>query len=137
MIGKKIAEFVQQNYPVDSDCVNLSNEDFDENQPDWLGSLPLRRIATDRHEWELFQSTGNWPILSYDQTAAAIQKKQDLLSTYRTNLPGYKIWLLLGTRGDVLETVHPPREIPEWEFKSDFDRVLFVSWSGEVVELKK
>ena len=140
-IGRQVAETVRRNYPKDSKTVSLNklalrrsypteNEFQESNVIDHLTILP------DRHRWR----AGHWsniPTLSYEQMAIAIEGKQKKLSEYRKNLPRYKIWLLLFTRPLVQEDMYSPSELLEWKFKSDFEKVLFVPWSSEPVELRK
>lgn len=67
-----------------------------------------------------------------------IAAKNELLPSYRANLPGSPIWLLLYSCSEVSRRIEIPHGIENWAFPFDFDRVFFFSTlSGRVVELRR
>ena len=71
------------------------------------------------------------------QLAATIESKNNLLPTYRDNVPGSPVWLLIYSCAEVGRSVPMPCGINDWTFKFDFDRVFFYAVMDGVEEIRK
>ena len=66
------------------------------------------------------------------------KRQNKLLSTYRSNMPGVSIHLLIYSCMEVSRGVPIPHGLSEWTFPFEFDRVFFFSsLDNAVVELRK
>lgn len=85
--------------------------------------------------WQCFGNS-HTPLLTRDFLSAVIAKKNALVANYRRKTP--RSWLLLvSSLGSLASTFAAPRDLPEWRFAFDFDRVLLlVQDPGEVYDLK-
>jgi hypothetical protein len=101
-------------------------------------SFGLISICAESGPWSCGTSVG--PTLSQIRQVLAerISAKNDLLPTYRSNLPGAPIWLLIYSCMEVARGVWIPYGLDEWTFPFGFDRVFFFSsLDNAVVELRK
>ncbi len=130
-MGRALAEFVHGNYPA-SDTVLLG--ELDQDVHGWVDGLAFVRIWRVDGGWEAAGCNDIAP-LSYKQVASRIAEKNQRVTDYRAHLPGWKIWLLLTTRINVLCSVWIPAEVTSWRFSSAFDRILLAPWYGGVLEL--
>jgi len=73
------------------------------------------------------------------QLAARINAKNELLSTYRANLPkAVQFWLLIYSRPTVARNMPIPYGSEQWAFPFDFDRVFwFDCLQNEVGEIRR
>jgi hypothetical protein len=75
-------------------------------------------------KWQCFGNS-HTPLLTHEFLSAVIAKKNALLARYRRKAPAS--WLLLvSTLGSLESTFAAPRDLPEWQFAFDFDRVLLL-----------
>jgi hypothetical protein len=84
--------------------------------------------------WQSGKSFGTTFDEIYSQLASGIAAKDNLLSTYRANLPNVPIWLLLYSCFDVPRGVPMPHGIREWSYPFGFDRVFFFSSLSVCIE---
>lgn len=87
-------------------------------------------------KWQCFGNS-HTPLLTQEFLSAVIAKKNALVAKYRRKAP--TSWLLLvSSLGSLESTFAAPRDLPDWLFAFDFDRVLLlVQDAGEVYELKR
>ncbi len=96
-----------------------------------IGIAPL-----DGAPWFCGESGG--AVLTYEQLAASIRDKEELLPTYRANLGKASIWLLIYISVTVARSVAVPVGVDKWTFESSFDKILlFSSLDNEVLEIAK
>jgi hypothetical protein len=84
--------------------------------------------------WQSGQSTVATFDGIYTQLAIRIAEKNELLPTYRANLPNAPIWLLLHSCWEVARSVPMPHGIREWSQPFCFDRVFFFAASSDCIE---
>jgi hypothetical protein len=91
---------------------------------------------TSAQKWQCLGNS-HTPLLTHDFLSAVIVKKNALVARYRRKAP--TSWLLLvSTLGSLESTFAAPRDLPDWRFAFDFDRVLLlVQEPGEVYDLKR
>ncbi|GAC1671721.1 MAG: hypothetical protein NVS9B4_27040 [Candidatus Acidiferrum sp.] len=63
----------------------------------------------------------------YQQFSQTIAKKNELVETYRANLPNCPIYLLIYSCAEVARGISITNRTDEWAFPFDFDRALFFS----------
>jgi hypothetical protein len=87
-------------------------------------------------KWECWGNSETH-LLTPEFLATVIAKKNALVPNYRRKAPA--AWLLLvSSLGSLESSFAAPRELPEWRFTFDFDRVLLlVQDPGEVYDLKR
>ena len=88
-------------------------------------------------KWPCFGNS-HMPLLTHEFLSAVIAKKNALVARYRRKAP--TSWLLLvSTLGSLESTFAAPRDLPEWQFAFDFDRVLLllVQEPGEVARSQR
>ena len=76
-----------------------------------------------------FRGLESGPIspLNYDQLAATIGQKNDLLAKYRLNAPAAPIWLLIANGPSIPRGVPIPAGFDAWKFTFGFEKVVFFS----------
>ncbi|MGH9793607.1 MAG: hypothetical protein ACRD5G_02440 [Candidatus Acidiferrales bacterium] len=132
-MGQVLATFVTNNYPSDKETVVL--EELTPGVVGWVDGLHVVRITRESGSWQAGACSGIESV-TYDRLAEVIADKNQKVSTYRSRVPGWQIWLLIVTRMSVLWSVSIPREVTSWRFSCDFDRVVLSSWEDGVLELK-
>jgi hypothetical protein len=130
-MAQALAGFVNSNLPQDSDCVTLQRYDTDQ----WVDGVSVIRIARTGRQWQAGSAADIHELRQVD-LAAQIDSKNKLVERYRSRLPGWSIWLLLTTEIQVLRSVAIPRDVGNWRFTFDFDRVLLMPWDGNVIQIR-
>ncbi len=131
-MARALADFVHSNYPSDTGTVVL--EELEPGLCGWVDGLSVVRITREDGRWQT-GGCSDVAVVTYEQLASRIAAKNQRVAEYRRRLPGWHIWLLIGTRFPVLSSVTVPREVTSWRFNSDFDRVLLSSLEDGVLEL--
>ena len=87
-------------------------------------------------KWECWGNSETH-VLTPEFLATVIANKNALVSNYRRK--AQSAWLLLASSlGSLESSFAAPRDLPEWQFAFDFDRVLLlVQDPGEVYDLKR
>lgn len=132
-MGRALAMFVTNNYPSHQETVVL--QEHTRGVIGWVDGLHVVRITRESGSWQAGACSGIESV-TYDRLAEVIADKNQKVSTYRSRVPGWQIWLLIVTRMPVLWSVSIPREVTAWRFSCDFDRVFLSSWEDGVLELK-
>jgi hypothetical protein len=106
-----------------------------DNLPEGFGTIG---ISSTSGPWFAGESIGLTLSQIHEQIAARISCKNELLPTYRSNVPNSPIWLLIYSCSEVSRSVPMPQCIAEWTFPFEFDRVFFFSGlSDKVEEIRK
>lgn len=134
-IARALAAVVRRHLPIDRPIASLGTDEL-EDCPDVL-SVRILRLAGVTDSWHVSTCAAIAP-LRYEHLANCISAKNDLLPRYRARLPGWSIWLLVATDIQVLRTVEVAEdEVAKWQFAFDFDKVLLVTFVGQVIELHR
>lgn len=134
-MARALVEFVKANLHRANPVIALPDES-DEEVPEGFASMS---ITSERGEWWCGECGGITLPEIREQLASRISAKNQLLPTYRANLPkGAQVWLLLYSRLEVSRGLPIPHGIDEWRLPFDFERVFWWSClSNEVVEIQK
>jgi hypothetical protein len=101
------------------------------NLPEGFGVIS---ISSTSGPWFGGESVGLTLTQIRQQIAERISAKNKRLPTYRANLPGASIWLLIYSCTEVSRGVPIPYCFAEWTFPFEFDRVFFFSSLDNKVE---
>jgi hypothetical protein len=129
--AEALAQMVLANRPADQDCITIRGHHVE----GWIEGVSVIRIATTGSKWQAGGSADGY-VLKRADLARLIAAKHKLVPQYRTNAPGFAMWLLIATDIKVLRSVELPREIEEWSFEFGFDKVLLMPWEGGLIELR-
>lgn len=114
-----LTEFVRANVHRASPFVSL----YRPETPDGFDSIV---ISPESRDWWCGEGGGYSLDDIRPQLAARISSKDNLVPTYRANLPaGAHVWLLLYSGVTVARSMMIPRGIEEWKFSFRFDRVFW------------
>lgn len=129
-MARKLVEFVQANVCRASPFVTI----YRPETPDGFDSIV---ITAESVEWWCGEGGGYTIDDIRRQLSARISDKDQLVPTYRANLPdGGRVWLLLHTGVTVARSMMIPHGIATWEFPCRFDRVFwFTALEGRFTEL--
>jgi hypothetical protein len=131
-IARQLAEFVRSHR---AQATPVATFDRRSDLPVGFGVIS---ICAESGPW--FSGTSISLTLSqiHQLLAERISAKNDLLPTYRSNLPNSPIWLPIFSCMEVSRGVQIPCGLIEWTFPFEFDRVLFFSGlNNTVVELRR
>lgn len=132
VMARALVEFVRSHRGQATPVATFSRRD---NLPEGFGVIS---ISATSGPWFAGESGGLTVSQIYQQIAARISAKNELLPTYRSNLPNSPIWLLIYSCKEVSRGVPMPHGFAEWTFPFEFDRVFFFSGlSGKVEEIRK
>ncbi len=130
-MARGLAEFVRSHRPHEARVANFTRK---AKLPDGFGTIS---ICTESGPWFCGTTSGITASQIPDLLTERIRAKNDLLPTYRSNLPNSPIWLLIFSCMEVSRGVPIPQGLSEWAFAFDFDRVFFFSsLDNTVVELR-
>jgi hypothetical protein len=132
VMAQILAEFVKANVSHANPFVAI----YRPETPDGFDSIV---ISAERIEWCCGEGGGYTVDDIHRQLSARICDKDELVPTYRANLPaGGRIWLLVHTGVTVARSMMIPHGIATWEFPFRFDRVFwFTAFEGKFAELQR
>lgn len=132
VMARALAEFVKTHRPQATRVATFTRL---AKLPDEFGTIS---ICSESGPWFCGTSIGLTESQIHHLFAERISAKNDLLPTYRSNLPNSPIWLLIFSCTEVARGVPITHGLSEWTFPFDFDRVFFFSsLDNAVVELRK
>jgi hypothetical protein len=126
--AKELAEFVHKNRGAANPVANFDRYD---GVPEGFSVVNIQARAGSWVSWD------SWAIHLNDifaQVGTRIADKNARLPTYRANLPGVPMWLLLYSSIDGVRGVPMPADIHAKRFPFDFNRVFFYAALSERVE---
>ena len=89
----------------------------------------------DEWRWRCVEG-GSAPILTHTFLADVVAKKNRRLPTYRRKAD--HVWLLmLSPIAPFSSSFAIPRDVDDWQFTSDFDKVLLWAWDKGVIEFRR
>ncbi|MFZ0886125.1 MAG: hypothetical protein WAN14_22180 [Candidatus Acidiferrales bacterium] len=127
-MATELAEFVYKNSSAANPVANFDRHD---GVPEGFSVVNIQAGTGPWVSWDA------WAIHLDDifsQIGARIADKNARLPTYRANLPGTPVWLLLFSSIDGVRGVPLPADIHAKRFPFDFDRVFFYAALSERVE---
>jgi hypothetical protein len=130
-MARTLVECVVEHLPQDSDFIRLTRRDV----PEGFSQVLIWRSEESR--WTNVESGTIGASEIDDQLARMIAAKNELLPTYRLNLPlGSHVWLLLWSAATVARGVPIPYGLEQRRIRCDFDRVFFFSYLDmKIVEI--
>jgi hypothetical protein len=132
VMARSLAEFVRSHRERAAPVATFRQRD---NLPEGFGVIS---ISAGSGPWGGGESLGFSLAQIYLQIGERIKAKDKLLPTYRSNLPGAPIWLLIHSGVQVSKSIPIPRGFAKWTFPFQFDRALyFCSLDNEVEELRR
>jgi hypothetical protein len=134
-MARALTEFVQANvHRANPAVISMRGE----GAPDGFDSV---LIVADSNPNDWWSGEGGGVSLAdiQPQVAARIAAKDELVHTYRSNLPdGAHVWLLLYTGVTVARSLPIPHGIEEWRIPFRFDRVFwFTVLEGRFAEIQR
>jgi hypothetical protein len=129
---RSLAEFVKANTDRANPVIALPGVEV----PEGFGSITISSGAGD---WWCGECGGVTVFQIREQLTSRISAKNDLLPTYRANLPkGAHVWLLLYSTVAVSRSMPIPHGVEEWKLPFGFDRVFwFDALMNRFVEITK
>ena len=125
-----LSNFVKANVHQANPVANFARIDL----PEGFGSMS---IAAESGDWWCGDCVVTLSDI-HEVLVSTISKKNRLLATYRRNLPGAQVWLLLYSTAAVSRGMPIPHGIEKWQFDSDFDRIFwFSSFENKFVEIQR
>jgi hypothetical protein len=126
-VAASLVEFVKT-HPVDT------SETFSLDVPQGFSVIRIAHpTANQVPRWRCLDS-GKTANLEYDLLAAVIRRKNKRIATYRASVD--QCWLLIATTlWPFASTFSVPRDIGDWRFAFDFDKVLLLSDESGVFSL--
>lgn len=131
-MASALAEFVKVNVHRANPVANFARLEL----PDGFGSMST---AAESGNWWCGECGGVTVSQIREQLASRISSKNELLPTYRANLPkSAQVWLLLYSTAAVPRSMPIPRGVEEWRFPFGFDRVFwFTTFENQFIEIQR
>jgi hypothetical protein len=131
-MARSLAEFVKANIHRANPVIALSGVEV----PEGFGSMS---ITSEPGDWWCGECGGVTVSQIREQLASRIAAKNELVPTYRANLPkGARVWLLLYSTVAVSRSMPIPHGIEEWKLPFGFDRVFwFTALGNQFVEIQR
>jgi hypothetical protein len=132
VMAKSLAEFVRSHR---AQATPVATFDWRPDMPEGFGVIS---ISATTGSWWSGESVNLVLDQIHQQIAERIEAKNKVLPTYRYNLPGVPIWLLIYSGMEISRGVPIPHGIDDRTFSFEFDRVIFFSSLGnEVAEVRR